>query len=326
MKKRLIIIWIITLLAGLGGGYVAGKKSSSLFGNLEQEWAISIYTGESPFDLQPAGGIEHPVLSKSFVTDVNARFVADPFMVRHDNVWYMFFEILNNESKKGDIGLATSEDALQWRYGGIVLDEPFHLSYPQIILHDGEYYMVPESYQAYGVRLYKADRFPDTWVFVKELVEGKFVDATLIQHDGSWWMFAANERGNDSLYLFFADSLTGPWTAHPQSPVVRGNANIARPGGRIILYESKLYRFGQDDIPEYGNQLWAFEIAKLTRTEYAERPLRETPVLTASGRGWNSGGMHHLDAHQMPDGTWIGCVDGFATRRVFAPFFSNPQH
>lgn len=325
MKKRLIVIWFLTLLAGLGGGYVLGKKSGSLFGSLEHEWAISIYTGETPLDLEPAGDINHPVISKSFVTDVKARFVADPFMVRHDNTWYMFFEVLNASSGKGEIAYATSDDALHWKYGKIILNEPFHLSYPQVFLHDGEYYMIPESYQAYGVRLYKAARFPDQWVAVKQLVEGRFVDATILRHDESWWLFTANFNRNDSLYLFFADSLTGLWTEHPRSPVVSGDPNIARPGGSVLTYNSKLYRFAQDDYPEYGNQLWGFEITLLTKTDYAERPLRETPVLSASGTGWNANGMHHLDAHQRADGSWLASVDGYSARRIFSPFFSDPQ-
>ena len=30
----------------------------------------------------------------------------------------------------------------------------------------------------------------------------------------------------------------------------------------------------------------------------------------ATGNGWNAAGMHHVDAHQQPDGKWLACVDG----------------
>jgi hypothetical protein len=37
--------------------------------------------------------------------------------------------------------------------------------------------------------------------------------------------------------------------------------------------------------------------------------------LQGCGTGWNSEGMHHLDAQRLPDGTWLGAVDGWR----FAP-------
>jgi hypothetical protein len=34
--------------------------------------------------------------------------------------------------QEGEIGLATSEDGLKWDYKQVVLNEPFHLSYPYV--------------------------------------------------------------------------------------------------------------------------------------------------------------------------------------------------
>ena len=42
---------------------------------------------------------------------------------------------------------------------------------------------------------------------------------------------------------------------------------------------------------------------------YAEKPAPETPLVTASGTGWNSLGMHHVDAHFI-DVRWFAAVDG----------------
>ena len=86
-------------------------------------------------------------------------FVADPFMIRDSDHWYMFMEVLNWCSNKGEIGLATSEDGLHWDYQQLVLVEPFHLSYPCVFKHSGQYYMVPETRQSDSVRLYRAEPF-----------------------------------------------------------------------------------------------------------------------------------------------------------------------
>ena len=106
------------------------------------------------------------------MSDVYAAFVADPFTIEADRTWYMFFEVLNNLTGKGEIGLATSQDYINWKYQQIVLAEPVHLSYPYVFQWMGEYYMVPESCQANSIRLYKATKFPTQWTFVGDILSG----------------------------------------------------------------------------------------------------------------------------------------------------------
>src|SRR4051812_33273086 len=107
------------------------RKSSSHSGS-PWTWSIGIYAGKSPLQLAPAPGAGNPVISAASVTDVPARFVADPFMLRENSLWHMFFEVLNDRNDRGEIGLATSPDGLTWQYRQIVLAEPFHLSYPYV--------------------------------------------------------------------------------------------------------------------------------------------------------------------------------------------------
>ena len=80
-------------------------------------------------------------------------------MVKMHHTWHLFFEVMNQQTRKGEIGLASSDNTVQWTYQGIVLSEPFHLSYPYIFKWMGDYYMVPESFQAHSIRLYKAVGF-----------------------------------------------------------------------------------------------------------------------------------------------------------------------
>ena len=55
---------------------------------------------------------------------------------------------------------------------------------------------------------------------------------------------------------------------------------------------------------------FTFEITELTATTYLERQATSSPILTASGVGWNRDGMHHIDPHKISDHQWIACVDG----------------
>ena len=297
-------------------GLFVGRNRGIPFVQKKFCWAIGIYMGDSPFNLFSHRSIENPVLTAKDVTDISAEFVADPFMVK-ENSWYMFFEVLNARTGQGDIGLAISNDGLNWVYDQIVLDEPFHLSYPYIFKWKNEYYMIPESYHAKSIRLYKAFDFPTQWLFVSTLVAGSdYVDSSIVHFNDKWWLFAALKT-NDILYLYYANELMGPWTEHPMSPVVKGDANIARPGGRIIVLDGRIVRYAQDDDPNYGNQLRAFEITELTTKSYEEKEVYKSPILKASGSGWNSKGMHHMDPHQIGKNEWIACVDGHREKLVF---------
>ena len=253
------------------------------------------------------------MLGYDAVTDVVASFVADPFLIRHDGAWYMFFEILEERRHKGSIGVAVSTDGVRWRYDGIVLRERGHLSFPYVFCWQGDYYMVPETLARRSVLLYRAARFPDRWKRVAVLFSGVGADPTPFEFDGRWWMFSCpTPKENDTLRLHVADTLLGPWREHPQSPVVAGDSRIARAAGRVIAWEGRLLRFAQDCHRYYGTAVRAFEITELTPERYRERPAREAPILAAGDQTWNAAGMHHVDAHVLPDGTWLAAVDGRA--------------
>ena len=111
-------------------------------------FSISVYSGSDLTKLGNRPGVRNPVLTRDDVSDCQADFVADPFIIRVDGKWHMFFEVLVRAGWRGHIGWATSKDGLSWNYRRLVLSEPFHLSYPNILEWKGDYYIIPESYQA----------------------------------------------------------------------------------------------------------------------------------------------------------------------------------
>jgi hypothetical protein len=277
-------------------------------------WSIGLYWGRSLVDLAPCPAVRNPVLCRDDITDVSATFVADPFMVYEEDRWHMFFEVMNWRSGKGEIGLATSPDGLQWAYQRIVLSEPFHLSYPYVFQWQDTYFMIPESFQAGAVRLYEATAFPTEWVFRTTLVESPYlVDPSVAHHQGHWWMWvdASPSAAHDTLRLFYSDELARGWQEHPHSPIVTGDPRNARPAGRIVDWDDRLIRFAQNCEHAYGTDVRAFEITSLTVSTYSERPLGTVPILGPSGDDWNRAGMHHVDLHRIAADCWIACVDGW---------------
>jgi hypothetical protein len=303
-----VILPLGLMIIGVFVGVIICKLGLIPISIRQSRYSIGILGGKSPFDLKDISGIRNPVLTYKDVTDIRAGFVADPFMIRVNGAWFMFFEVLNLETDKGDIGLAVSQDGLQWGYKQIVLDEPYHLSYPYVFEWDNEFYMIPETASAYSVRLYRAIEFPFKWTFVKTLIEGNYFDSSIAQYGGKWWIFTSDR--NDVLHLFYADDLIGGWREHPKSPIIFRNPKIARPAGRLLPIAGKIYRFTQECDRTYGYQIRAFEIIKMTISEYEEREVKSDPILRPTGNGWSGERMHHIDAHEIGGDQWIACVDG----------------
>lgn len=317
-NARSLFLAFLFLFIGLAAGIVIGMKRGIPFVTQREQWTIGIYRSDSPFHFNALQGWINPLFRAEDVTDVNAKFVADPFLVKEGKTWNLFFEVYDNDTKQGDLAVATSNNTWTWKYQKVILDEPFHLSYPYVFQADGEYYLIPESFEDNSIRLYKAEEFPTRWTFVKRLVEGRdYVDNSIVYYNDMWWLFSSVTT-NDQLYLHYADSLTGPWQEHPMSPIVVDDAHKSRPSGRMLILDGKLYRFTMDIQPPVGtHQVMAYEITEITPESYSERLAQDAPVLMASGSGWNGQAMHQLDLVQVDATSWVASVDGFGKYWLF---------
>lgn len=283
-------------------------------GSIHQLWSIGIVTGTSPLRLRHASGKANPVLTREDVSDVRALFVADPFLLRAGQLWHMFFEVYNFDTDRGEIAWATSKDGFAWAYQRMVLRESFHLSYPYVFEWQGRYYMIPESHQAESVRLYEAKSFPTEWVCTDILLRGhRFNDSSIFFYDDRWWLFSETNPtlAHDTLRLYHAPDLRGPWQEHPQSPIIQDDPHTARPAGRVVVWADRMVRFAQDCSPVYGTKVRAFEITELTVSTYRERLATQHPLFGPSWRLWTQGGMHHIDPHLLDSQRWIAAVDGW---------------
>jgi hypothetical protein len=282
----------------------------------QMDWSISIYEGRDFLGLKPTAAVKNPVLSRKNVTDVLASFVADPFMMQFGDEWLMFFEVFNHKQRKGELAFARSKDGYKWNYQQIIISEAFHLSYPYVFEFESDWYMIPESCEANSVRLYKAKKFPDTWEFITEILVGqRFVDASILNFNGLWWLFVGVEPSNGAacnmLKLYYADSLLSNWVEHPMSPIVSNNSEISRPAGRMRQIDNRPIRFTQDCQVTYGYNVTAISIESLTKDEYVEARIHANGdyLFELGTMKCNRVGMHHIDFIMLNDDRCIACVD-----------------
>lgn len=270
----------------------------------ETAWHVVVRQG--PQRLDP----EAPDMPRfAFLTAPHPLHWADPWLVDEAGRRLLFVEQWTDQDSKGSIACVELLPDAQVRPLGVVLDRPFHLSYPQVFPWQGQWYLTVESGHAHCVSLYTAAEFPLRWRHVTDLVVGRTcVDPTLYWHDQCWYLFAnvAESGGStcDELFLFVAEQLTGPFRPHPANPIV-SDVRRARPAGRLFLREGRLIRPAQDCAPSYGAAVMFNEVLELTPTHYRERPLGRLDAGWASGldgcHTYNeAGGVEVLDARGTP--------------------------
>jgi glycosyltransferase involved in cell wall biosynthesis len=203
------------------------------------------------------------------------HFVADPYLiVDAHGCGRLLAEEFAHDVNRGRIVEATVENGRVVSPMREAIREPFHLSNPFPIEHGGKLYCVPESYQAREVRLYQWGG--DRWKFRLALLRNiAAVDPVLFRHDGRWWMFCTDHETDPdaALYVFYAEELLGPWSAHPANPV-KVDVTSSRPGGTPFVVNGALYRPAQDCSQSYGWRLALNRIDRLTPRDFQETTVR----------------------------------------------------
>ncbi|MBW4050712.1 MAG: hypothetical protein HIU85_04500 [Proteobacteria bacterium] len=224
-------------------------------------------------------------------------FLADPFgLAGPDGNLVILAEAFPWRERRGRIAAIERHSDGRLAVTPTSLTFDTHLSYPQILEHNGEIYCIPESSAQGRVQLFRAVEFPHRWVPDSVLLEGfAGADATVIRYRDRWWMFTGNHAEQDEakLFVFHSAELRGPWTRHAQNPV-KCDLRSSRPGGTpFVGPDGALYRPAQDGSRVYGGAVTINRVIRLTPDEFEEEvAARLHPDLA----GPCPDGMHTLSA------------------------------
>jgi hypothetical protein len=257
--------------------------------------------GPDVWDTQSLGS------SWNILPDPGFRFYADPFPFIHDGRAYVFVEDLDHRTNKAVISVVPFDDRGPTGPAEPVLDLPWHLSYPFVFEHEGQIWMIPESSANRTVTLYRADPFPYRWVAEEVLLSDiQAGDATVIWHDGSFWMFTAtrDEAGSwsDTLSIYSAPRLQGPWQPHAANPVLI-DQTAARPAGAMIRRNGRLWRPVQDCRAGYGTGIGLAEVTRLDHGGFAQK----VHTVLQPDTSWPGRRLHTLNRAGR-----LECIDGSA--------------
>jgi len=211
------------------------------------------------------------------IQDDGARFYADPFLHRVNGRTFLFVEEYPYADRRGLISAAEVAGDQLLTAPVPVLKRPYHLSYPFVFEHEGEFHMIPETGENRSIELYRAVEFPWRWELSVVLMEGAvFSDATVLFHNGLWWLFVTADwfgtSTQDELSIFYSETLQGDWKPHLANPV-KSDSRWSRLAGRIVQQGGRLFRPAQNCDRTYGAGIVWFEITELTSTRFSERKM-----------------------------------------------------
>ncbi|MGK0283092.1 MAG: hypothetical protein ACI82O_002634 [Patiriisocius sp.] len=203
-------------------------------------------------------------------------FWADPFVMEREGKYFIYVEEYPYATRKGHISVIEMDSVGNVGKPQRCLETDYHLSYPFLLEHETELYMIPESVSNNAVELYRCTQFPNKWEYVQDIMSNvQLVDATLYFHDGLWWLFGNQSNGNrtsrwDECNLYFTkDFRDGNWQPHPANPI-SADVRQARPAGAIFCHNGKLFRPAQNCSKHYGYGFSISEINTMTPEKYQE--------------------------------------------------------
>ncbi len=204
-----------------------------------------------------------------------SNFHADPFGTIDKEEEFILYEYYDSKKKKGIIKIKSS---INDKSDQIILEKPYHLSYPFLFQFEGECYCLPEQCQSNQLDLYKLDKSSRSLKFCKTIIKDvAAVDPTMLFYQDKWWLFCtdSNNKGADlRLNIYYADNPINDWFSHSLNPI-KTDISSARPAGTPFYHEGKLIRPSQDSSKSYGGRIILNEIIQLSTNEFQEIELKQ---------------------------------------------------
>jgi len=216
--------------------------------------------------------------------DKKYNFYADPFFSEDGKK--IRLEALDKKTGLGDIlELETSNYSNQ-----TILISGEHFSYPCSFLYKEKEYLLPEVASHSAQYFCEPNKFDEKY-FLKGLEDKRILDATLHLTDEKCYLFfGENKSALTVLNLWVSDSPFDVFKPHPNNPIVT-SPSVARMGGKLLSYQGRILRFGQNNSGEYGESLAIMQVTNLSAESYKEVKLGTLTIDNFSGPhsiGFNS--------------------------------------
>lgn len=208
-------------------------------------------------------------------------YYADPLLTTISGKNYLFMEQYDRFKKKGNICVSEIKENKIGKPKTII-DESFHMSFPNVISFNGDYYMIPETSADHSIRIYKMKKDVCLWELVSKYEIDRCVDtASYINEKNEIYLITSQFSGEDPLLCRLAFfKLTDLNDAiFKQLQISTDYTYTNRNGGNIISINNIDYRVVQvSDEKEYGKKILINSVEKINDTEFVEKTKYEFNV------------------------------------------------
>lgn len=228
-------------------------------------WKIGI--GEGSLDGVLDSGKLPPITW--WAVDSTLDFQADPFFLGDD----ILFERMNYWRGKGEIWIANALGEHRGRF----IRMPGHVSYPCVTKCNTRTFLLYESSTAGRCRI--LELIGTSWTEVS-CIDQPVVDGTLLYYGRRYWVFGTilGKGVNRDLYVWWSESIEGPWHSHEANPV-KQDPSSSRPAGGFFYSRMGLIRPAQDCANVYGGAIVLCLVRQLDEQRFEETALvRLTPA------------------------------------------------
>lgn len=262
------------------------------------EWSVAIRAKRSEEDcLLKNNKVQFKVIKNPW-----RYWCADPFLFEYGNKSYLFFEMFDKVKLKGVIGCS---EVIQGIVSEpvVILNESYHLSYPNVFEINNSVYMVPETHQAGNIQIFEAINFPFEWRRADILIDNIVaVDTTFLTYKSNLWMFTLEEdvvhHKSSKLMMFYKEPNQETWKKHKANPIAE-DQSTARPAGKVFEYKGMLIRPSQDCKEGYGRNLNFNSIESLSTQDYLEKLIMKiTPDSINIEGNFIATGIHTYNASE----------------------------
>ena len=246
------------------------------------------------------GSILHESNITGFSLLPQRKFItqADPFLYVHQGKNWLFYEKQNLTDMKGTLWCVNLDEPLEKPVK--VLEEAFHLSYPQIFRYGKYTYMLPETKSAGEIRLYRCVQFPGKWEKVETLFDLAAVDTTILQKpDGNNGYYAFTYTEN-RLEIYLCRVEEEKFRIISKEKIYASEqSKVLRPGGAFLEEDGKWYRSAQNCGEYYGQELIIHEIDRLDENGFAEHEYCRLTPEKIEIPGINPIGIHTYNRNEQ---------------------------
>ncbi len=217
-------------------------------------------------------------------------WAADPFFFEHNGRLFLFAELYVYSKDKGEIGFCEYKNGSfgKWK---TIIEEPYHLSYPNIFEEDDEIYICPESNENESVYFYRAVKFPEIWEKCPPIISGmKCTDTTFLNLEKANYGFTYRIDQEPGELLLFRRDAEG--IVFSEKNPITTDIGCARPGGNFLIEKDGIYRVSQDNKAHYCDSIVVSKL-NLDWPHYQENPIRKITINDIPvGRSVRACGIH----------------------------------